>query len=383
MYFTRQQLEEIEDKSLAPYGMRSRDSKGRAYLDNEPEYRTAFQRDRDRILHTTGFRRLEYKTQVFINYEGDYFRTRLTHTLEVAQIGRTLARALGGNEDLVEAICLAHDLGHSPFGHSGEVALARLMKDFGGFDHNRQSLRIVTELEQRFPEFPGLNLTWEVREGMVKHESEYDLSDARDFSPDLRGNLETQIANVADELAYTTHDLDDGLRSAMITPQMLDGIALWEILRETYKWRGPNLDEIERHRMIRQLVGIMVTDMIESTDKRLQESRAKSALDLQRLKHNVIGYSEEMQRRNRELKDFLYKKLYRHYRVARMQVKAERLIADIFNAYRVEPMMLPDTTQTNIDKRGLERTICDYIAGMTDRYAIEEHQRLFNPLEKP
>jgi dGTPase len=383
MFFTRQQLEEIEDKSLAPYGMRSKDTKGRAYLDNEPEYRTSFQRDRDRILHTTAFRRLEYKTQVFINFEGDYFRTRLTHTLEVAQIGRTLARALGANEDLVEAICLAHDLGHSPFGHSGEVALARLMKDFGGFDHNRQSLRIVTELEQRYPEFPGLNLSWEVREGMVKHESEYDISDARDFSPDLRGNLETQIANVADELAYTTHDLDDGLRSAMITPQMLDGIALWEILRETYKWRGPNLDEIERHRMIRQLVGIMVTDMIESTDKRLQESRAKSALDLQRLKHNVIGYSEEMQRRNRELKDFLYKKLYRHYRVARMQVKAERLIADIFNAYQVEPMMLPDTTQTNIDKQGLERTICDYIAGMTDRYAIEEHQRLFNPLEKP
>jgi dGTPase len=383
MFFTRQQLEEIEDKSLAPYGTRSKDSKGRAYLDNEPGYRTAFQRDRDRILHTTAFRRLEYKTQVFINYEGDYFRTRLTHTLEVAQIGRTLARALGANEDLVEAICLAHDLGHSPFGHSGEVALARLMKDFGGFDHNRQSLRIVTELEQRYPEFPGLNLSWEVREGMVKHESEYDISDARDFSPDLRGNLETQIANVADELAYTTHDLDDGLRSAMITPQMLDGIALWEILRETYKWRGPGLDEIERHRMIRQLVGIMVTDMIEATDKRLQESRAKSALDLQRLKHNVIGYSEEMQRRNRELKDFLYKKLYRHYRVARMQVKAERLISDIFNAYRVDPLMLPNTTQTNIDKRGLERTICDYIAGMTDRYAIDEYQRLFNPLEKP
>jgi dGTPase len=383
MFFTRQQLEEIEDKSLAPYGMRSRDSKGRAYLDNEPDYRTSFQRDRDRILHTTAFRRLEYKTQVFINFEGDYFRTRLTHTLEVAQIGRTLARALGGNEDLVESICLAHDLGHSPFGHSGEVVLARLMKDFGGFDHNRQSLRIVTELEQRYPEFPGLNLTWEVREGMVKHESEYDISDARDFSPELRGNLETQIANVADELAYTTHDLDDGLRSGMITPQTLEGIALWEILRETYKWRGPDLDDIERHRMIRQLVGIMVTDMIEATDKRLKESKAKSALDLQKLKHNVIGYSEEMQRRNRELKDFLYKKLYRHYRVSRMQVKAERLITELFNAYRSEPSMLPDSVQFFIDKRGLERTICDYIAGMTDRYAIEEHQKLFNPLERP
>ncbi|MEW6287491.1 MAG: deoxyguanosinetriphosphate triphosphohydrolase, partial [Chloroflexota bacterium] len=367
----------------APYGMRSRDSKGRAYLDNEPEYRTAFQRDRDRILHTTAFRRLEYKTQVFINYEGDYFRTRLTHTLEVAQIGRTLARALGANEDLVESICLAHDLGHSPFGHSGEVALARLMKDFGGFDHNKQSLRIVTELEQRYPEFPGLNLTWEVREGIVKHESEYDVSDARDYNPDLRGNLETQIANVADELAYTTHDLDDGLRSNMITPHMLEGIALWEILREAYHWRGPDLSEMERHRMIRQLVGLMVTDMVEATDKRLKDSKVKSPLDIQKLKYNVIGYSEEMQRRNRELKDFLYKNLYRHYRVVRMQVKAERIITDLFTAYRSEPSMLPDTVQAHIPTRGLERTICDYIAGMTDRYAIEEHQKLFNPLEKP
>lgn len=383
MYFTRQQLEEFEDKSLAPYGMRSKDTKGRAYLDNEPDYRTSFQRDRDRILHTTAFRRLEYKTQVFINYEGDYFRTRLTHTLEVAQIGRTLARALGGNEDLVESICLAHDLGHSPFGHSGEVALARLMKDFGGFDHNRQSFRIVTELEQRYPEFPGLNLTWEVREGMVKHESEYDISDAKDFGTELRGNLETQIANVADELAYTTHDLDDGLRSSMITPQMLDDIAIWQILRETYNWHGPVLSEIERHRMIRQLVGIMVTDMVEATDKRLKESKAKSALDLQKLKHNVVSYSEEMQKRNRELKDFLYKNMYRHFRVVRMQVKAERLISDLFNAYRSEPLMLPDTAQQGIERRGLERTICDYIAGMTDRYAIEEHQKLFNQLEKP
>jgi len=383
MFFNRQQLEEIEDKSLASYGMRSRDTKGRAYLDSEPDYRTSFQRDRDRILHTTAFRRLEYKTQVFINFEGDYFRTRLTHTLEVAQIGRTLARALGGNEDLVEAVCLAHDLGHSPFGHSGEVALARLMKDYGGFDHNRQSLRIVTELEQRYPEFPGLNLTWEVREGMVKHESEYDISDARDFGPELRGNLETQIANVADELAYTTHDLDDGLRSGMIAPSALDGIALWEILRETFNWRGPLLDDMERHRMIRHLVGMMVTDMLEATDARLRESKVKSALDIQKLKHNVIGYSEDVQRRNRELKDFLYNDLYRHYRVVRMQVKAERIISDLFHAYQNEKNILPDHVQGLIGKRGLERTICDYIAGMTDRYAVEEHQKLFNPFEKP
>jgi dGTPase len=383
MFFTRQQLEEIEDKSLAPYGMRSKDSKGRAYLDKEPEYRTVFQRDRDRIIHTTAFRRLEYKTQVFINFEGDYFRTRLTHTLEVAQIGRTLARALGANEDLVEAICLAHDLGHSPFGHSGETALARLMKDHGGFDHNKQSLRIVTELEQRYPEFPGLNLTWEVREGMVKHESEYDIADARDYNPELRGNLETQIANIADELAYTTHDLDDGLRSGMITPQMLDGIALWGILCETYNWRGPILSDIERHRMIRHLVGLLVTDIIYATESRLKESGAQSPLDIQKLPYNLIGYSEEMQRRNRELKDFLYNNLYRHHRVVRMQVKAERIITDLFNAYRDEPSILPDHVRFFIPKRGLERTICDYIAGMTDRYAIEEHQKLFNPQEKP
>ena len=383
MFFSRLQLEEIEDRSLAPYGMRSKVTKGRAYLDAEPEYRTTFQRDRDRILHTTAFRRLEYKTQVFINFEGDHFRTRLTHTLEVAQIGRTLARALGGNEDLVEAICLAHDLGHSPFGHSGETALARLMKDFGGFDHNRQSLRIVTELEQRYPEFPGLNLSWEVREGMVKHESEYDISDARDYNPDLRGNLETQIANVADELAYTTHDLDDGLRSGMINPQILEGIALWEILRETYNWNGTILGDMERHRMIRHLVGLLVTDMIKGTDARLKESKVNSAMDIQKLKHNVVGYTEEMQRRNRELKDFLYKKLYWNYRVVRMQVKAERIISDLFHAFRSEPTTLPEHVQFFIEKRGLERTICDYIAGMTDRYAIEEHQKMFNPTEKP
>ena len=383
MFFTRQQLEEIEEKSLAPYGMRSKDSKGRAYLDNEPEYRTAFQRDRDRIIHTTAFRRLEYKTQVFINYEGDYYRTRLTHTLEVAQIGRTIARALGGNEDLIETICLAHDLGHSPLATPAKLCLARLMKDHGGFDHNRQSLRIVTELEQRYPEYPGLNLTWEVREGMVKHESEYDISDATDYNPDLRGNLEAQIANVADELAYTTHDLDDGLRSGMLTPRMLEGISLWEILTDQIKWRGPEMEEVARHKLIRQLIGMEVTDLVTTTDAKLKDSGAKSALDIQKLSYNVIGFSEEMSRRNRELKDFLYTKMYRNYRVVRMQVKAEQLIEDIFNAYHNEPSTLPEQFHAIVDQRGLERTICDYIAGMTDRYAIEEHQKLFNPLEKP
>ena len=381
--YTRQQLEEIEDQSLAPYGMRSRDSKGRAYLDSEPDYRTAFQRDRDRIIHTTAFRRLEYKTQVFVNHEGDYYRTRLTHTIEVAQIGRTIARALGANEDLVEAICLVHDIGHPPFGHSGETALSRLMRDHGGFDHNKQTLRLVTELEQRYPEFPGLNLTWEAREGIVKHESEYDISDASAFGPDLRGNLETQICNVADELAYTSHDLDDGLRSELVTPRMLRGIMLWEVLTASTGWQGPGLDDMARHRLIRELIGLEVTDLVTATSNRIQESGAKSALDVQKLKHNVIGFSEEMHRRNRELKDFLYRNMYRHHRVVRMQVKAEKILTDLFTAYRAEPAMLPEHARKPIESRGLERTICDYIAGMTDRFAIEEHQKLFNPMEKP
>ena len=379
MYFNRTQLENLEDQSLAPYGCHSKHSRGRFYPESETDYRTAFQRDRDRILHTTAFRRLEYKTQVFINYEGDYYRTRLTHTLEVAQIGRTMARTLGANEDLVEAICLAHDLGHPPFGHSGEVSLARLMKDYGGFDHNKQSLRIVTELENRYPDFPGLNLTWEVREGIVKHESEYDVADASQYNPDLRGHLEAQIANVADELAYTAHDLDDGLRLGMITPIMLAGIPLWEIIVESVSWRSPLLEDLDRHRLIRRLIGTEVSDLVAATDQRLRESNPRSVEDLQRLPYNVIGFSEDMHRRNRQLKDFLYTNLYRHHRVVRMAVKAERIVSDLFHAYRTEPAILPQHIQALVDKRSLERTICDYIAGMTDRFAVEEHQKLFDP----
>jgi dGTPase len=383
MLYSRVQLENFEDQALAPYGARSKNSKGRVIKEDEPDYRTAFQRDRDRILHTTAFRRLEYKTQVFINYEGDYYRTRLTHTLEVAQIGRTIARALGGNEDLIEAICLAHDLGHPPFGHSGEVALSRLMKDHGGFDHNKQSLRIVTKLEQRYPEFPGLNLTWEVREGIVKHESEYDISDASEYNPELRGNLEAQIANVADELAYTAHDLDDGLRSGMINPYMLEGITLWEILVNSIEWHGPILDDLNRHRLIRRLIGMEVTDLVQTTDQRLRESNVKSVEDLQRLPYNVISFSEDMTRRNRQTKDFLYANLYRHHRVVRMAVKAEQIINKLFQSYMAEPEMLPHHVQILIGERSLERTICDYIAGMTDRYAVEDYQKLLDPTIKP
>lgn len=383
MYFGRTNLEEIEERGLAPYGCRSRLSKGRAYPDEEPEYRTAFQRDRDRILHTTAFRRLEYKTQVFFNYEGDYYRTRLTHTLEVAQIGRTLARALGANEDLIEAICLAHDLGHSAFGHSGEVTLARLMKEHGGFDHNKQSLRIVTVLERRYPDFPGLNLTWEVREGIVKHESEYDIADATDYNPELRGHLEAQIANVADEMAYTAHDLDDGLRSGMITPEMLEGISLWEILVESVGVHAARLDDLTRHRLIRRLIGIEVTDLVQTTDQRLRDSNVRTLEELQRLPYNVMSFSEDMHRRNRQLKDFLYKNLYRHHRVVRMQVKAENIITRLFQAYCTEPNILPRHVQAQIENFGLERTVCDYLAGMTDRFAVEEYQKLFDPLVKP
>jgi dGTPase len=383
MIYTREQLEEIEDKSLAPYGFRSKRSKGRRYPDREPGYRTAFQRDRDRILHTTAFRRLEYKTQVFINYEGDYFRTRLTHTLEVAQIGRTLAKALGVNEDLTEAICLAHDLGHPAFGHSGEVVLNRLMKDAGGFDHNKQSLRIVTLLEKRYPDFPGLNLTWEVREGIVKHETEYDVSDARDYDPELHGHLEAQLANVADELAYTAHDLDDGLRSGMIRLEMLDGIEMLEVIKESMDWQGAVLNEVDRHRMIRRLVGILVTDAVESTSQRIKESRVKSVAAVQKLDFNLAGFSETTTRRNRELKDFLYAKLYRHHRVVRMSVKAERILTDLFNAYCGEPAMLPATVSKVFDEYGQERALCDYLAGMTDRYAVEEHGKLFDPTILP
>jgi len=383
MAIKREKREEMEDHCLAPYGIRSKNSKGREYPDEKPKYRTAFQRDRDRILHTTAFRRLEYKTQVFLNTEGDYYRTRLTHTLEVAQIGRTVALALGANEVLEEAICLAHDLGHSPFGHSGESILNKLMEGQGGFDHNKQSLRIVTKLENRFENFPGLNLTWETREGIVKHETEYDISDAEDFDPELRGHLEAQIANAADELAYSAHDLDDGLRSGLISTSQLQDLEIWKLLIESVGWDGKDLNELDRKRIIRRMIGIEVRDLIESTDKKIKDSRVSSVEELQQLPHNVICFSDEMQKNNRELKDFLFKNLYKNHRVIRMQVKAERIISALFSAYEKEPLMLPEHIQAGIEKKGLQRAICDYIAGMTDRFAIEEHQKLFDPTRRP
>ena len=380
---SRQELEAFEDQQLAPYGMRSADSKGRAYPEEEPGYRTAFQRDRDRILHTTAFRRLEYKTQVFVNYEGDYYRTRLTHTLEVAQIGRTIARGLGANEDLVEAICLVHDLGHPPFGHSGEATLSRLMVDYGGFDHNKQSLRIVTELENRYPDFPGLNLTWELREGIVKHETEYDVSDAAEYDPEKRGQLEAQIANVADELAYTAHDLDDGIRSGLIDPNQLAGLHLWEHLRASIGWDTPQLNELNRNRLIRRLIGIEVTDLLQNSAELIAEADPKSVDELQLLAYNVVAFSEQLADWNRQLKDFLFQNMYQHHRVIRMQTKAELFLKNLFEAYASNPKMLPEEIQQLSRERDFHRTICDYIAGMTDRFALQEHSKLFDPATRP
>ena len=377
MLHTREMLERLEEQTLAPYALRSQDSRGRDFPEVEHPYRTAFQRDHDRILHTTAFRRLEYKTQVFVNSEGDYYRTRLTHTLEVAQVGRTLARALGANEDLVEAICLAHDLGHSAFGHAGEMTLNRLMAGHGGFDHNKQSLRIVEKLECRYPEFQGLNLTWEVREGMVKHETEYDVSDATRFAPDKRGSLEAQLPNPADEIAYTAHDLDDGLRSGLIKPEELEGLAWWARLKESLGWDGKHFDDMLRYRLIRRLLGLLVSDEIAAVSRRLDETGVASPEDVRDLPEKVIALPAETAAMTRELKQFLYTNLYRHPRVVRMQRRAERTITALFNAYVEEPAQLPREVQRKLEGQPLERVVCNYIAGMTDRYALQECAELF------
>ena len=374
----RQLLEEFEQQYLAPYALKSAASEGRQYPEAESNSRTAFQRDRDRIIHTTAFRRLEYKTQVFVFYEGDHYRTRLTHTLEVAQLGRSLARGLAANEDLVEAICLAHDLGHPPFGHAGEHILNALMADHGGFNHNTQSYRIVTQLEQRYPDFRGLNLTYETREGMIKHETEYDKSDASGFRPDKRASLEAQISNLADEIAYNAHDLDDGLRAALFTPADLADLALWQRLQAEVGWQPP-LTTLIRHELIRELIGLMVTDVVATTSANLTQFQIDSPTKLQDHAHNLVSYSPQIKQEIRELKDFLYQNMYRHYRLVRMQVKAERFISEMFTAYQREPAMLPQDTQAKLADLPLERVITDYIAGMTDRYALQEWERLFDP----
>ncbi len=382
MIFLRDRLEEIETNRLAPYALKSVESRGRAYEEPESKTRTAFQRDRDRIIHTTAFRRLEYKTQVFVFYEGDHYRTRLTHTLEVAQLGRSLARGLGANEDLAEAICLAHDLGHPPFGHAGEHALNAVMQGHGGFNHNTQSYRVVTDLEHRYQAYRGLNLTYETREGMIKHETEYDKSDATGYEPQKRASVEAQIANLADEMAYNAHDLEDGLRAQLFTPQDLGVLEIWRDCKENIGWNGRPFSDLVRREIIRELIGAFVTDVVLTTSQTLEENNLDSPEKVQLFERNVVGYSPAMQRKVRELKDFLFQNMYRHHRLVRMQVKAERFVSQLFQAYVAEPMMLPEKTQKRMATLSTERVVCDYIAGMTDRFAIEEWEKLFDPYRK-
>lgn len=383
MVYYRQKREEMERATLAPYALLSAESRGRVYAESESKSRTAFERDRDRIIHTTAFRRLEYKTQVFVYYEGDHYRTRLTHTMEVAQLGRSMARGLGVNDDLTEAICLAHDLGHAPFGHAGEHILNELLEGHGGFNHNTQSYRVVTELEKRYPEFPGLNLTYETREGMIKHETDYDSSDAVGYEPEKRASLEAQIANLADEIAYDGHDLDDGLRAGLFTVYDLNELDIWQELTDLVGWRpGMDFTDLMRHEIVRELIGFSVMDVLESTNARLNAHNLDTPAKIQLHMENVVGYSPEFGRKIKALKKFLYDHMYRHYRLVRMQTKAERFIADLFNGYLKEPDMLPTETRGRLKDAPLHRVIADYIAGMTDRYALDEWQKLFDPYSR-
>lgn len=380
----RCELEAREDAQLAPYAMRSRDTRGRVHPEPEHPFRMAFQRDRDRIVHCSAFRRLEYKTQVFVNHEGDYYRTRLTHTMETAQITRTVARALGLNEDLAEAIALAHDLGHTPFGHAGEQALDQLMAEEGGFEHNAQSLRIVDRLEKRYPDFDGLNLTWEVREGIVKHSSAYDRPQVQAFDPDLAPCLEAQIVDFADEIAYNSHDLDDGLKAGMLDPVDLDKVTLWaEVAREVRAACPHATASVQRYQITRRIIDRMVSDLVRNVLARLAEESICSVADVRRRVPRLVDFSPRMAAMNRELKAFLAENLYTHYRVTRMAVKAKRVLTRLFEAYLAEPRQLPPEHRARVGRDGsTARVVADYVAGMTDRFALDEYRKLFDPAER-
>lgn len=376
----------MERPDLAPYATTSQSSRGRHYQEPFKDARPAFERDRDRIIHCAAFRRLEYKTQVFVNHEGDYYRTRLTHSLEVSQIARGIARQLGLNEDLTEALALAHDLGHTPFGHTGEEALNRLMKNHGGFEHNRQSLRIVELLEERYPGFPGLNLCWETREGIIKHSSDYDRpgsSAAADYAPGERPSLEAQIIDLADEIAYNNHDIDDGLKAGYISLNDLQAVTIWSRIWQRVAEKYPGLDE-ERHvyQTISHLIGCLIADLVEHARQRLQSAGISSLAAVRRAPTRLVDFSPEIRQQNRELKSFLYQHLYRHYKVERMRIKAERFLRLLFENYLENPTLLPTAYQQKFEQHGTERVVCDYLAGMTDRYALDEYQRLFDPYER-
>ncbi len=376
----REQYEEREATRLAGYALTARASRGRLHPEEGHAYRTDFQRDRDRIVHSRAFRRLEYKTQVFIFHEGDHYRNRLTHTLEASQIARTIARVLRANEDLAEAIVLAHDLGHTPFGHAGEHALARLMESDGGFDHNRQTLRIVDWLEERYPAFRGLNLTDETREGILKHGSKWDHPVP---TPPLAANpsLEAQLADASDEIAYLNHDLDDGLRSGLLTREQLEVLSLWREATRLARDRHGDLEKAGAHPAISALIDMLTTDLVHATIARLEEQGCESVDDVRNAPTRVAVYSDAVVAARRELREFLFDNLYYHPRVLRMSRKAERILTDLFGIYREEPRQLPARVTRNFADVGEARAIADYIAGMTDRFALSEHRKLFDPHE--
>jgi len=377
----RQHLEEVEEKTFAPYAVFSGNSKSRTHSELPPKYRTHFMRDRDRIIHSTAFRRLEYKTQVFVNHEGDYYRTRLTHALEVQQIARTIAKALALNESLTEAISLAHDIGHTPFGHAGETKLNELMKNHGGFEHNVQGLRVVDILEHKYSDFRGLNLCYETRDGIIKHETDYDTPKPvkSEFDPTSSPSLEGQIVNIADEIAYNAHDLDDGLKSDYINLEQLSKVDLWHNI---YKKTDRKLEKQERIYMaIRNFIKLEVRNAIETTLTNIRENNIKSLEDVYS-NPPLVGFSKDLKNLNRELKDSLMQNLYKHYKVIKMMEKSKRIIEALFLIYIEETNQFPPQFQKTIPEFGKERVICDYIAGMTDRFAQNEYERLFFPFKK-
>ena len=381
---TREEIEQREDQWLAPYAMKSRATRGRQHPEPEDAFRTVYRRDRDRIVHTTAFRRLEYKTQVFVNHEGDYYRTRLTHTIEVAQIAVSLARILRLNEDLVEAVALAHDIGHPPFGHAGEDALRELMKDHGGFEHNIHGLRIVDLLEHRYPQFAGLNLTWEVRESINKHRQPYSqpgMTVALD--PSVSPLLESQLDDIADEIAYDNHDLDDGLTSGIISEEQLEKTDLWRLAREKVESAYPGMDaEMRKFQIIRSLIDHQVRDLARGTFERMQKNSIQTIEDVRACRVRLVGFSEEMQTLRAPLKNLLWQEVYHHERVVRMAQRAKRVLADLFRLYVDQPAQLPKNTRGRIERgEDLHRVVCDYLAGMTDRYCLDEHKKHFKPFD--
>ena len=371
---TRELVEKLEEEGLAPYAVKSGESRGRIHPEAEHRYRTVFQRDRDRVVHCRAFRRLEYKTQVFVYHEGDHYRNRLTHTIENAQIARTLARTLCLNEDLAEAVALAHDLGHTPFAHAGERVLNQLMCDDGGFDHNRQTLRVVDLLEFRYPAFDGLNLSLEVREGLLKHGCNWQHPVP---VPELENQryLEAQVANLADEIAYSNHDLDDGLNSGILDLEMLEDIWIWREAKgiASERWRGRD-GTVEPRQTITALIDILVTDAIDSTAKRLSAANPATADEARKSEQLLVGYSDRVHVGKRELKEFLRKHFYYHPRVQRMTDRAEKILSDLFRVHREDLSLLPDKAREGDGDDA--RRVADYLAGMTDRFAMSSHAKL-------